>query len=118
MANTEIILGGAKGNNITDTEWMDFDWQDLYANGEIPYFIVDVRNFNTLEIAQTWYNDSYRQIDVFSGVSYSSKTLLATIGTVKDQVYTIDISAVDYLLIARHYATAGVGCKGKYRLLV
>ena len=92
---------------------------DSYAAGQQDYFIVDARDYSTLEIAQTVYSDSLRQIDVCSGLTFNDRVLIQTVGSVKDQVYTIDISNVDYLVIVRHSATqAGINCGGKYRLLV
>lgn len=109
------------GGSAEDTVWMDYQFNNAYANGEESYFAVDVRNYSTLEIKNTIYSDSYRTIVVYEGYTYSDKVLIANnLCTVKDQVYSVGISALNYIIIGRPSACVAKGTmtRGQYRLLV
>lgn len=109
------------GGGAEDTVWMDYYFNNAWAAGETSYFVVDVRNYSTLEIKNTQYSDSYRAIEVYEGYTYNDKVLIANnLCTVKDQVYSVDISALNYIIIGRQGANVGKGTmtKGQYRLLV
>lgn len=135
-ANSEVVIEGHTGGNnywrkyiitfegigakVDDTTWMDIFFGDVYngtSSTKDYYFAVCTKGYSTLELKQTQYQDTYRYFDIYSGANLSSANFITTVGQVKDQVYQVDISGYDYILIRRNNPLQGTMTKGQYRLL-